>query len=175
MKSQARKGDIGRIRMAGSICAHNPEGPAISGSENVLVNGMPALRVGDVGVHSSRESTHEWIAAQGAPCVLINNRRAHRYKDRTFHCDSGTDSHGETVTGSRDVLVGDWQCEGQPISPPQWKTIIYFEFWGIPLDPNPIQILFDDGSTERRVLEQGRVIVEHPGKQILRVDILRRE
>lgn len=48
--------------------------PAVTASANVLVKNRHALREWDVGANG-------WQAIEGAPCVLINNRRAHRIQD----------------------------------------------------------------------------------------------
>ena len=35
-----------------TCCAHSVIGPAVSGSPDIIINGRPALRVGDRGRHS---------------------------------------------------------------------------------------------------------------------------
>ncbi|APR78677.1 Hypothetical protein A7982_04024 [Minicystis rosea] len=65
--------------------------PAITGSDNVLVNGRPALRVTDKG--------ETWTATKGATHVLINGKQAFRREDPTVG--------GQLVEGSDNVLVGD--------------------------------------------------------------------
>ena len=47
-------------------CPHPATGPATAGSPNVLVNGMPALRLGDPGVHAACCGPNSWVAAKGS-------------------------------------------------------------------------------------------------------------
>lgn len=84
-------------------CAHPVQGPAIQGSPNVLINDLPALRVGDPGIHAACCGGNKWRAAQGASTVLFNDKRVHRQDDQTSHC-GGT---GRLMIGSANVLVGD--------------------------------------------------------------------
>jgi uncharacterized Zn-binding protein involved in type VI secretion len=90
------------------ICPHTCIGPAISGSPNTLVNFLPALRVGDNGVHAVCCGPNVWIAAQGSPTVLINFRPAHRLGDMDAHCGG----IGRLVQGSPNVIVGDTPSSG---------------------------------------------------------------
>lgn len=83
-------------------CPHPVKGPATAGSSNVLVNGKPALRVGDNGVHSGCCGPNTWVAVGGSGTVLINNKGAHRKGDFDAHC--GGD--GKLIQGSADVIVG---------------------------------------------------------------------
>lgn len=84
-------------------CIHSVIGPAISGSPDVLVDGKPALRVGDKGIHGVCCGTNTWQANQGSKTVLINGRGAYRCGDRSEHCGG----RGYLVDGSPDVFVGD--------------------------------------------------------------------
>jgi uncharacterized Zn-binding protein involved in type VI secretion len=83
-------------------CPHPVQGPAIAGSPNVLVNGMPALRVGDAGVHAACCGPNQWKAAKGSGTVFINDIPAHRLGDTTAHCGGV----GNLIVGSNDVIVG---------------------------------------------------------------------
>lgn len=83
-------------------CAHTCMGPAESGSPNVAVNGLPALRLGDTGIHFACCGSNTWTAADGSDSVLINNRRAHRVGDPTQHCGG----NGKLIDGSTNVFVG---------------------------------------------------------------------
>lgn len=71
--------------------AGSSRSPAITGSDNVLVNSRRALRVTDKGV--------SWTATKGAAHVLINSKQAFRVDDPTVG--------GKLVDGSDNVLVGD--------------------------------------------------------------------
>lgn len=106
MKGLGRVGDRSRAPedSHGSVCCrHDVIGPATSGSGDVLVGDLPALRVGDVGVHDGCCDDETWTAVGGSATVLVNDRPAHRLGDPTRHC--GGD--GALVEGSADVLAGD--------------------------------------------------------------------
>lgn len=83
-------------------CPHVTEGPAISGSPTVKINGAPALRAGDRGVHAACCKRNVWVALEGSGTVFINGRPLHRETDATRHC--GGD--GELTKGSGNVIVG---------------------------------------------------------------------
>ena len=83
-------------------CAHSVIGPAITGSEDTLINSKKALRVTDQGVHSACCGPNQWMAVEGSPTVLINALMAHRLGDQTQHCGG----MGKLVEGSSDVLIG---------------------------------------------------------------------
>lgn len=83
-------------------CPHPGTGPAITGSPDVFINGRPALREGDPGVHAICCGTNTWTANAGSGSVNINGKKAHRKGDATKHC--GGD--GQLIEGSTDVLVG---------------------------------------------------------------------
>ena len=84
-------------------CAHSVTGPAIIGSPDVLINGLPAVRVGDMGIHAVCCGPNTWKAVMGAPTVMINGKQAHRLNDMDRHCGGV----GKMVEGSTDVLIGD--------------------------------------------------------------------
>lgn len=83
-------------------CPHPCIGPATAGSPNVKVNGMPALRVGDNGIHGPCCAANTWVAAAGSGTVFINNQPAHRQGDSGTHC-GGT---GMLAEGSTNVMTG---------------------------------------------------------------------
>jgi len=83
-------------------CPHPAVGPAISGSPSVLINGRPALRVSDKGVHAACCGSNRWEAGAGTPRVLINGLPAHRMNDMTAHCGG----RGQLIEGSPNVLFG---------------------------------------------------------------------
>ena len=84
-------------------CPHPGAGPAISGSTNVFVNGRPALRVDDVGIHAACCGANTWQALKGAPAVFINGKPAFRVNDPSNHCGGS----GKLLEGSANVIVGD--------------------------------------------------------------------
>lgn len=65
---------------------HPVSGPATVGSPNVFVNGVPALRLGDPGVHVGCCGSNTWVVAGGSAVVLINGIPAARLGDPTTHC-----------------------------------------------------------------------------------------
>lgn len=67
-------------------CPHPTIGPIISGSPNVFVNGKPAARVGDRGVHSACCGPNTYEISGGDPEVLINGRAAAKMNSETRHC-----------------------------------------------------------------------------------------
>jgi len=83
-------------------CPHSVTGPAVSGSSNVLINGKPALRVGDMGIHAACCGANNWEAATDSATVLINGLPAHRVGDMTRHCGGV----GTLVEGSTNVFIG---------------------------------------------------------------------
>ena len=105
MPEQARVSDIARCPSDSHgclTCAHDIQGPCIAGSEDVYVNGLPAARETDPGVHESCCGDNTWIAKGASATVMINGLGAHRLGDETTHC-GGT---GTTIMGSPDVIVG---------------------------------------------------------------------
>lgn len=106
MKPQGRVGDQAFCPSDAHgcpACAHPVTGPAISGSPNVLVNGLAALRDGDPGIHAACCGPNQWKASGGAAHVFINRKQAYRQGDASDHC--GGDGH--LIQGSNNVFVGD--------------------------------------------------------------------
>ncbi len=83
-------------------CPHPCTGPAIAGSPNTNVNGRPALRVGDPGVHAACCGPNMWKAQAGSGTVIINGQKAHRQGDATKHCGGS----GNLTEGATNVVVG---------------------------------------------------------------------
>lgn len=77
-------------------CPHSCVGPITSGSPNVFVNGKPAARVGDVGVHAACCGPNSYKITGGTHEVIINGRRAAKRGDSTSHC-GGT---GQIISGA---------------------------------------------------------------------------
>ena len=67
-------------------CPHPVSGPITTGSPDVLLNGLPAARVGDTGVHASCCGPNTFKIVEGDPEVLINGKPAARFGDKTQHC-----------------------------------------------------------------------------------------
>ncbi len=83
-------------------CPHPVIGPAIVGSEDVHINGLPALRIGDMGIHAACCGPNTWTATGGSGTVLINNKGAHRLGDQDQHCGG----MGQLIDGSPNVIIG---------------------------------------------------------------------
>ena len=83
-------------------CPHPVVGPAIIGSPDVLVNHLPALRLGDQGVHAACCGPNMWTATAGSATVMINGKPAHRMGDQDQHCGGP----GQLIQGSPDVIAG---------------------------------------------------------------------
>jgi uncharacterized Zn-binding protein involved in type VI secretion len=106
MPGQGRLGDKANISADAHGCPgcpHPGTGPAIMGSPDVFVNGLPALRVDDMGIHAVCCGPNMWKAQQGAPTVFINGKAAYRLNDPSKHCGGS----GQLIEGSGDVIVGD--------------------------------------------------------------------
>ena len=107
MPPQARLGDKALIPADahGCVsCPHTASGPAVAGSPNVNVNGRPAIRVDDPGIHTACCGGNTWNAQTGSKSVFINGKPAHRLGDVVRHCGGV----GKCIEGSGNVFVGDW-------------------------------------------------------------------
>lgn len=72
-------------------------GPIIQGSPNVYIDGKPAARVGDAGVHAACAGPNTYtITGKSQYDVIINGRTAARIGDETRHCGGS----GHIVSGS---------------------------------------------------------------------------
>jgi len=85
-----------------SCCSHSVTGPAKGGSPDVVINGKPAFRLGDQGVHSKCCGANSWKAAGGSATVFVNGKSMVRLGDATKHCGG----KGKLVEGSMDVEIG---------------------------------------------------------------------
>lgn len=106
MPGQGRLGDKGQVQADSHgcpACPHPGIGPAIAGSPNVFVNGRPALRKNDMGIHAICCGPNMWTASAGSATVFINGQPAHRLNDAQQHCGG----LGKLIEGSADVIVGD--------------------------------------------------------------------
>ena len=106
MPKQCRVSDISEVNppdVHGCVaCPHPAKGPAIGGSPDVMVNKLPALRVGDPGLHAICCGTNKWTAQLGSTTVLINGKGAHRKDDLDTHCGG----IGKMITASPNVESG---------------------------------------------------------------------
>ncbi|MBL0214463.1 MAG: PAAR domain-containing protein [Myxococcales bacterium] len=105
MPPQSRVGDTSKVQADAHgcpACPHTCVGPAIMGSPDVMVNGKPALRVGDPGMHAACCGPNTWTAQAGSGTVFINNIKAHRKGDADTHCGGS----GTMQDGSSNVETG---------------------------------------------------------------------
>lgn len=105
MPGAGRLGDLSQVPSDAHgcpACPHPAVGPAISGSNDIKVNGLPALRVDDSGIHTACCGLNTWVAKVGSDSVFINGRPAHRLGDDDEHC--GGD--GNLVSASNNVIFG---------------------------------------------------------------------
>ncbi|MBN0986927.1 type VI secretion system PAAR protein [Amphritea pacifica] len=95
MPKAARLGDIG----SGHGCF--PATPIVSGSGDVLIEGVPAARVGDaLAPHGCRKCPpHGRAVAAGSSTVMINGKPAARVGD-SISCG------GSVASGSGSVSIG---------------------------------------------------------------------
>ncbi len=104
-QANSRLGDKSQVPSDGHgcpACPHSCVGPAVGGSPNVFVNGKPALRVGDPGVHAACCGPNTWVARAGSSTVKINGLKAHRKDDADTHCGG----NGKMIEGSPNVFSG---------------------------------------------------------------------
>jgi len=102
----ARLGDKSKVdedKHGCPSCPHPAQGPAIVGSPNVFINGMPAIRKDDIGLHAACCGPNLWTATGASGTVLINGKGAHRKDDDDQHCGG----KGKMIEGSDNVLIGD--------------------------------------------------------------------
>ena len=83
-----------------TCCPHNVTGPAVSASPDVFINGKPALRVGDKGVHALCCGTNSWECVEGSSKVMVNGIPLVRLGDATRHCGG----MGKMIDASSDVF-----------------------------------------------------------------------
>ena len=155
----------------GSVCcAHSCIGPATSGSGDVLINGRPALRIDDQGVHSSCCGGNTWVAVAGAPAVLINDRKAHRLNDATQHCGGA----GKLVEGSPDVIIGDGGGGAQQLGRYDQAFYLKYDDTGEPVANRRFRIIREDGSViEGTTDDQGRTqTVESQQSERVRIEVI---
>ena len=105
MPGQARVGDKSNCPADAHgcpACPHPCVGPAIVGSPDVMVNGLPAFRDTDKGIHMACCGTNMWNAQGGSSTVMINGKAAHRMGDQDTHCGGS----GSMIEGSTNVMTG---------------------------------------------------------------------
>ncbi len=85
----ARQGDVAKCAADSHGGPADPltvVGPIISGSPNVFIDGRPAARQGDAGIHAACSGENSYTISGGDPEVLINGRPAAKIGSETRHC-----------------------------------------------------------------------------------------
>ncbi len=89
-----------------SRCAHPVQGPAVKGASNTFVDKMPALRIGDEGVHDKQTccGPNKWKAVQNVQDrqVFIEGKAAFCVGDISLHDEK---DQGKLMVGSSTVFV----------------------------------------------------------------------
>lgn len=134
-------------------CPHPGIGPAVSGSGNVQINGRPALRVGDKGIHAACCGSNTWEAVKGASGVFINGKAAHRLGDANQHCGG----QGKLVEGSADVFIGDQSRGGRAASSEakDWIEIVLLDHRQRPVADQRYRVVTPDGQAREGTLDAG--------------------
>jgi uncharacterized Zn-binding protein involved in type VI secretion len=71
-------------------CPHPVVGPIQTGSHTIFINGQPAARVGDTGVHTACCGPNTFTIATGDSTVLIGGRPAAKIGESITHHCGGT-------------------------------------------------------------------------------------
>jgi uncharacterized Zn-binding protein involved in type VI secretion len=106
MPAAARLGDKAQVDADAHgcpACPHPGVGPIVTGSSDVMVNGKPAARQDDLGIHAVCCGPNTFTIQRGSPTVYVNGKPFARMNDKTKHC-GGT---GPIIEGSPDVNVDD--------------------------------------------------------------------
>ncbi len=98
----ARVGDQARAVDAHGCpaCPHTAVGPITAGSSTVLIDGLPAARVGDPGRHAVCCGPNTYTILGGDPTVLIDGRAAAKLGSPTQHCGGVGEIISASGTGS---------------------------------------------------------------------------
>jgi uncharacterized Zn-binding protein involved in type VI secretion len=110
MPGAARLGDKAQVQADAHgcpACPHPGTGPTVTGSTDVFINGLSAVRKGDLGIHTACCGPNLYNCKEGSPDVYVNGKPLVRMQDATKHC--GGD--GQVIEGSPDVLIDDGAAE----------------------------------------------------------------
>ncbi len=81
---------------------HVVVGPTVTASGTVLINGLGALRLMDMGVHAACCGPNVYVTAMGSSKVFVENLAVVRLGDVTAHCGAYP---GAMITASANVIV----------------------------------------------------------------------
>src|SRR4051812_32270014 len=84
-------------------CPHPTVGPTVNGSANVFINKLPAIRLGDPGIHAACCGPNNYKTAKGSGTVYVNGKPLCRLGDKTTHCGGS----GTLIQGSPSVFADD--------------------------------------------------------------------
>lgn len=99
-------------------CPHPAVGPILTGSPEILIEGYPAARVGDVGTHAACCDGNYYTITSGDDNVLINGKAAALFQfSQTKHC-GGTGHVGDATQrnyrlSNKDVTINNKQADGE--------------------------------------------------------------
>jgi uncharacterized Zn-binding protein involved in type VI secretion len=142
-------------------CPHpNVIGPAISGSSNVNINGRPALRIDDIGMHMACCGTNMWKVVQASGQVFVNGSRIVRQNDLTHHCGG----RGQMIEASGNVIdnspIFHGPMPGSPDLPPlPLNQVLVFPKFEPFCDENAPPGLPTSGSPQ--VYDEGAEMLKH--------------
>lgn len=106
MPAAARLGDKAQVDADAHgcpACPHPGVGPIVTGSPDVFVNGKPAARQDDLGIHAVCCGPNNFTIKKGSPTVYVNGKPFARMNDQTKHCGGS----GPIIEGSPDVGIDD--------------------------------------------------------------------
>jgi uncharacterized Zn-binding protein involved in type VI secretion len=145
-------------------CPHEAVGPAISASSNVYVNGMPALRQSDIGMHAACCNTNMWKIMGASGAVFVNGSAMVRKGDPTIHCGGigkMVDASGNVVDGSPLTMAAPFGAILMPPLPMNQVKLFPDEIPfcpppgalpGVPLDGDPM--VYDQQAAARAEAEK---------------------
>jgi uncharacterized Zn-binding protein involved in type VI secretion len=114
MPGAARLGDKAQVDSDAHgcpSCPHPGVGPIVVGSPDVNINGKPAARLDDLGIHAVCCGPNNFNIVKGSPTVYVNGKPLARRNDKTKHC-GGT---GPIIEGSPDVLIDDGAADAAAV------------------------------------------------------------
>ena len=106
MSGAARNGDMAKatgVSFGAPCCPHNVIGPITQGALTVFINGKPAAREYDHGVHAQSCGPNTFMVLKGSTTVIIEGYAAARIGDDTIHDGQKI---GKIDQGSPNVFIG---------------------------------------------------------------------
>lgn len=135
MPGACRLGDKAKgIDSHGCIaCPHNVSGPVTQGSPDTIINGKPAARKGDSGIHGICCGPNRFVITGGSRTVSINGKPAARKGDMTIHCGGV----GKMEQSSSNVIIGNGLGRVFKMAAEQNAPFVFEDYdgemtWGLP-------------------------------------------